>query len=273
MGGFWEDLGRGVLGVGTLGASEAFRSGGIFNPKAPKAPDFSGAAADDYQSRVNATNAQTQQNRPNQSGPFASTTWDATGQHTGFNGALGGAASSLMDQAAANYGSPMMTGDQARDQAINAAYGQATSRLNPQWDQRESQTKTQLLNQGLDPQSEAYVTALRNFGQDRNDAYSSAMNGAIGQGTQAGSAVFGQNMAAMNNPLQQLQAMQGLTGQPGFTAAGNAGGTNTFGAAQAQGDWDNGQYQAKQQFAGDVLGGATGLASAFAGNPAAGKKK
>lgn len=186
-------------------------------------------------------------NRPDVNGPFGSTDWtkNADGTWTmaqGFNGTLGGASNSLQQQMAQAYGSPMMTGDSARQQAIDSAYGQATSRLDPQWNQREEQTRTRLMNQGLDPQSEAYANALSQFGRDRNDAYSSAMNGAIGQGTMAGQSVFNQNMAARNQPLQSLLSMQGLLpGQPG------GGGGNYLGAQQAQNAMQTAEQQRQAQ--------------------------
>ncbi len=114
-------------------------------------------------------------------------------------------------------------GTGARDQAINASYGQATSRLDPMWRQREEASRTQLLNQGLDPSSEAYGNQMGELGRQRNDAYSSAMNSAIGQGAQAGQAVFDQSARARNQmisealrkrgmPLDELERLQRLYG-------------------------------------------------------------
>ena len=45
-------------------------------------------------------------------------------------------------------------------------------------------------------------------------AFSSAMANAIGQGTAAGHVAFADNLAAQNNPYQQLGMLQGLTQQP-----------------------------------------------------------
>lgn len=200
-------------------------------------------------------------NRADVNGPFGNTDWthNADGSWSmsqGFNGQLGGAANSLQQQMAQAYGSPMMTGDAARQQAIDSAYGQATSRLDPQWNQREDQMRTRLMNQGLDPQSEAYANALGQFGRDRNDAYSSAMNGAIGQGTMAGQSVFNQNMAARNQPLQSLLSMQGLL--PG--QAGASGG-NYLGAQQMQSAEQQRQAQEQAQALQAVVQGVTTAAA------------
>jgi hypothetical protein len=127
-----------------------------------------------------------------------------------LKGELGKANTDLQHQYGQMAGQPLATGDQARDQAINAAYGQATSRLDPQWDKRQEAQRTQLLNQGLDPSSEAYKSQMQDFGLQRNDAYSSAMNAAIGQGTQAGNQIFQNALAGRNNQLDQIQALQAM---------------------------------------------------------------
>lgn len=180
-------------------------------------------------------------NRPDVNGPFGSTDWTKNADGTwsmsqGFNGQLGGASNSLQQQMADALSRPAMTGDQARDQAINGAYSQATSRLDPMWNQREEQMRTRLLNQGLDPQSEAYANALSQFGRDRNDAYSSAMNGAIGQGTVAGQATFNMNQQARSQPLQDMLGMRGLL--PGAPQGGGA----DYAEAQRHADEQQGRF-------------------------------
>src|SRR5687767_3575055 len=91
---------------------------------------------------TDAANQQTAANRPTINTPWANQSWakdPTTGawtMNTALAGGLGDAAAGLTKQAGA-LGSPMdwsqfgqaQTGDQARDQAINAGYGQATSRL------------------------------------------------------------------------------------------------------------------------------------------------
>lgn len=132
-----------------------------------------------------------------------------------FGEAVRNGISQGMDRAATQIGNQgaLPTGQEARDQAITAAYGQATSRLDPRFQQREDQLRTQLANQGLDPTSEAAQTELGNLGRERNDAYTSAMNGAIGQGTAAGSALFNQGVVGQMLPYQQLGALQGMQTQ------------------------------------------------------------
>lgn len=218
------------------------------------APDFTQAAEKQAASSQQAVNQQTTANRANQTNALgASTDWTqgANGQwtqNTSLGGQLGTAASNLEGQVAANSGKAAMTGDQARDQAITGAYNQATSRLDPQWQHTEETNRAQLLNQGLDPDSQAYQQQMGTLSRQKNDAYSSAMNSAIGQGTQAQQATFSENQAAQNQPYQQLQALQGMSGQSNYNQAGQAQATQYSQAAQQQ--YQGQQNQNAQQQAG-----------------------
>jgi len=80
----------------------------------------------------------------------------------------------------------------AIDQAVNSVYGQATSRLDPQWDLREEQQKQQLADQGISQGSDAYTRAMDQLSRDRNDAYTSAMNSAVTSGQNEQNTLFGQ---------------------------------------------------------------------------------
>lgn len=166
--------------------------GGVTGGKgAPSAPDFTAAAE-----------AQARSGRVNT--PFAS--WN--GNTLGFNSGLEQGATNLMTQIGSQGALP--TGMEARDQAITSAYDQAASRLDPQWQQRETQLRSRLANQGLDPGTEAYGSATGDFNQARNDAYGSAMANAIGQGTAAGNAIFQQGLQGQMAPYQQLGSLAGL---------------------------------------------------------------
>jgi hypothetical protein len=254
----------------------------------PAPQNFGQAAQQTADASRNNVNAQTAANRPNQSSPFASRTWTQgpNGQwmdQTTLNGPLGGLNDSLQQQAAQAMSQPfslgglpaLTDGAQAREQAINAAYGSATSRLDPAFQQREEQTRTRLQQQGLTPGSEAYERELSMLGRERTDAYGQAMNSAIGQGTQAGQALFGQSMAARQNAMAEalrqrgqafgeLQGLQGLTQQQGFMGAGMAQAPDFLGAAGMQGQQDWGRYQFDQQRIADIIGGGTDLAKSLA---------
>lgn len=251
---------------------------------AGKAPDYQGAAQQQADSSASNVNAQTMANRPDVMGPFAQQQWTQgpNGQWTlnaGLSGGLGSAAGSLGNQLADATSSgpnpmlfnPVAGGDAARNQAIDSAYGQAASRLNPQWQQRSESMEAQLANQGLNPNSQAYRNSMQQFGQQRNDAYGSALNAAIGQGTEAGNQVFQNNamshqmaiadaLTQRSAPLQQLGMLHGLTATPQFSQANMADPTQHLGAAQATGDWNAQNAQMQNQLWGSALGGLMGAA-------------
>jgi hypothetical protein len=252
------------LGIGYAGSKSDKKN-------APAPPDYQGLARETADLQHGLLQEQTRANRPNQSTPYASSTW-AQGpdgswtQGVQFNGPLAGMNQSLMQQAADATSSPLdfsgipglTNGDAARDQAINAAYGQATSRLDPQWQQREDQLRARLMGQGLTEGSAAWDKAMNSLGQQRNDAYTSAMNSAIGQGTEAGSALFNQSLAARQQGVAEalrrrgqafgeLQQMQGLTQMPGFSQAGMSEAPNLLGAGGMQDAANFRNYQNHQQ--------------------------
>jgi hypothetical protein len=84
-------------------------------------------------------------------------------------------------------GSPQQINQQVSD----ALYGQATSRLDPQWQQQQQLLQDQLTQQGIPVGSQAYTTAMDNFSRAKNDAYTSAQNAATVSGAQLGQQDYG----------------------------------------------------------------------------------
>ena len=150
----------------------------------------------------------------NQSNPLGGASWatdPATGQITTnsgftgqandtFQGLLGG-----MNQAAGM--DPAAAGQQAFDKAM----GSYASVLDPRWDANANKVQTGHANSGLDPGTEAYANASREFGNERNQAYNSAIAGAVqtGQGEQA------QARQNAMQPFLQGQSMMNMLGQQG----------------------------------------------------------
>lgn len=97
------------------------------------------------------------------------------------------------------------------DSVTNAIYGQQKSFLDPQWNLQATKLEDQLSRQGIPVGSQAYNNALEQMNNSRTQAYQSAQDSAIGQGTQAASQLY--NMA-----LQGQQSATGRT-QAGFNAA------------------------------------------------------
>ncbi len=246
------------------------------------APEVSQQQYDSAAEKTSQTGAQI--NRPNQSNAFGgnvSWTQGPNGewsQKQSFGGPMGGLANNLQNQAANFMGQPMNwdqfgqagTGDQARDQAISAAYNQSASRLNPQWNQREDQMRSRLANSGLDPNSAAARGMSGQFNQARNDAYGSAMNSAIGQGAQAGHMAFGDNMMARQQaisdalrkrgmPMDELGMMQKFLAMPGFQGAA---GTDYSGALNGHNQYNMDRIKMDNENASSV---ASGITSAVGG--------
>jgi hypothetical protein len=232
-------------------------------------PDYMGAAE-----------RQTQANRPNQNTAWGSTSWQQgpDGQWT-QNQTLNPELQGLFGQAIQNqqqgidYGAlPGLTdGAAARDQAITGAYNQATSRLDPRFQQAEDAQRTRMYNMGLTEGDAAYEQQMGNFARDKNDAYSSAMNGAIAQGTQAGASLFNQSLAGrqqmlgeatqqMNQPMQgfnSLLAGSGALNMPGFMPSGNY-----LGAAGMAGGYGQTQQGIDNGMQGSMFGAMGSLGSA-----------
>lgn len=276
---------RGVVMAAIPLAYQGYKAGKNMMQGPPAPPDYMGLAREQGNISERLLNQQTQANRPNQSTPFASSNWSQgpDGQWTqqvGFNGPLAGGAERAQLSAAEMMGQPLdmsglqelSSGEDVQRQAIDAAYGQAASRLDPRFGKQREALRTQLLNQGLAEGSQAYRQAMGEFGQQENDAYNQAMYGAIGQGTQAGQAIFGRNLAARQQglgellrqraqPMEDLQALQGLTVMPGFQGAGVAQAPNLLGAAGMQDQANMQRYQISQQQMAEILGMLGQLAS------------
>lgn len=235
--------------------------------QAPQSPDYQGAAQQTGDASKSNVNQQTAANRPNQTNALGSQSqWsqDASGNWTQSSSLAPGLQSGAnnLEGQIANQG-PLGNGEDARNQAITGAYNQATSRLDPRFAQADEQLSSKLANQGLDPNSQAYRNAMLQQSQSKNDAYGSAMNSAIGQGTAAQQATFNENLQAQNAPYQQLQGLLGLGGQSGFNAAGQAQAPNYLGAALGQGQYNMDAWQASNQANADLWGGIGGLAKSF----------
>lgn len=250
-----------------FGGGTAFSSFGdaaeYFGMKAPGTPDYMGAAE---KTAVG--------NRPDINTPFGQQQWtqNPDGSWTmnqGFSGPMGGLGGALGQQAwdsmsggldLSSLGG-MPDPSKARQEAIDASYGEATKRLDPMWEKREEAARTRLANQGLDPNSEAAKNMMTDVGNARNDAYTSAMNSAVMQGNAAGESFFRQGMMGRQQqlaellrqrgqPLAEMMAMQGLLNMPN-----TPGGPDYLGATAAQGNYDLGAWGAESKNKADTIKG------------------
>ena len=156
----------------------------------------------------------------------------------GLSKEMGSLAQEQIPGVRAQYSQPM---DQSSVQDIaNKSYEAQTSRLDPQWNQREEQTRTRLANQGLMSGGEAYGNEMRDFNSARNDAYQQANLAAIGTMPQT----YQLATSTYNQPLNILNALR--TGaqiqNPQFGPGGQP--IDYMGAAKGQGAYNTGLYNA-----------------------------
>lgn len=263
------------------------------SPSPPPAPDYAGAATATAAGNLEAAKYATAANRVNQYSPYGSSTYKQgnPGSDTDPQWAqtisLSPVGQQLLDYAnnsalglGSQTGQALDRVDQSLSQpfdinsandATQKAYQNITSRLDPQWAQRTSQQETALTNQGLRPGMEAYDNAMRDFNYGRNDAYTQANTQAMGFAPQA----MQLELAARNQPLNELNALR--TGSqvtnPQFSNVPQqqtTAGANLSGAAQAQGQYDQGLYNAGVGQSNAMMGGLFQLGAAAAGAPSGG---
>lgn len=188
---------------------------------APPPPDYTAAANATAAGNLEAAKYATKANRVNQFTPYGNLTYKQNPDET-WNSYidLSPTGKQLLDyQDSASLGLGRQTTnalDRVDDtlstpfdyssiqDAGNAAYAQETSRLDPQWTQRQQAMETQLANQGIARGTEAYTNAMRDFNTGRNDAYSQARVNSYNMApTQMQLAT-----ALRNQPLNELNALR-----------------------------------------------------------------
>lgn len=92
-------------------------------------------------------------------------------------------------------------------QAQDAAYSAQTQYLDPQFAQGQASLDNSLINQGITQGSEAYNNAEGNYGRQKQAAYQSAQNAAVGAGNQEQSTLYGQALTNYNQPLNTYNAL------------------------------------------------------------------
>lgn len=259
--------------------------------KAPKTPDYVGAAKATSQGNLEAAQYATNANRVNQYTPYGSQTYERPSDPKDPYGVwsqrvnltpdgqrlldqdnkTASGLASLQDNATARVAQGQHTPfdfNSVQD-VQNQAYKGFTSRLDPQWDQRGKAMDTQLANQGIAQGSEAYSNAQRDFHQGRNDAYQQANIGAINTAPQT----FQMANALRSQPLNELNAIR--TGaqvtNPTFNNVpqqATTAGADLLGATTAKYQGDMGAYNAQQASGSGMMSGLLGIGGAILGGPA-----
>lgn len=249
----------------------------------PKAPDPVATANAQSGMNVDTALAQNAVNMTNQVGPWGSTTYSPTGstsftnsqgqqvnipqytQTTTYNPAqqaifdkttqaqdnLAGLA---QDQSAAMAEYLKKPFEFNNQDAADWSYDLASSRILPQQQQQQEALRTQLINSGLRPGTEAYDREMTRMGQNNSDQ----LNQLALQGR---SQAFGEAVQTRNQPINELSALlsssQVAGPNGGMSAAPQAsvGGVDYTGLVSQQ-------YQTQAANAGGMLGGLFGLAGA-----------
>jgi hypothetical protein len=187
---------------------------------------------------------------------------------------------------------PTDYGDTAtlRNRMEGNLYDRATSRLDPQWNNRQSDLRSQLYNMGAKEGDPAYNRAMQEFGRDRNDAYQQAQYGAVaGGGTEManqigmGGQIQGQRQQASSydtqlrqqaiaeelqrrgTNLNELNAIisgqqVGMPAMPTFNTTQAAQPMQALQAAQMTGQSNLDAFNARQAGTQGMLSGIAGLA-------------
>lgn len=169
---------------------------------------------------------------------------------------------------------------QANQQGQQAAYAAQTQYLDPQFSQGQSSLESQLANQGLTPGSQAYNNAMTNFNNSKQQAYSNAANESVLTGSQIGSQMLNNNLAAVGEqgnllnqeganygqqaslsqiPYSQLSSLAGLVPGNTGTSQSAAQPANISQAIQNQYQGQLNAYNANTQSANSSAQGAESL--------------
>jgi hypothetical protein len=139
---------------------------------------------------------------------------DMSGQITQAQGVTSSAASNAQlgqHNMADLLKTAMPTADETmRQKVADAYYKQETSRLDPQYQQMESEMRSRLANQGITEGSEAYNRELDSFNRGRTDAYSTATNSSITNSTDQMLKQLQGQLAARGQTMSEAQGAMGM---------------------------------------------------------------
>ena len=140
-----------------------------------------------------------------------------------------------------------------RQSAEGAIYQRSTSRLDPQWQQRDQQLQSDLRARGLREGDAAYDTAMQNQGRERTDAYQTAQNESIMGGGEEATRNFQSDMALREQQFMQSAQQRGMTNEEaqGEWSAQRQQLDNMYGQQMQQANYMN-QLRAAQQAEGQA---------------------
>lgn len=262
----------------------------------PKAPDYKGAAEATAQGNLDYAQQAAAANRVNQQTPWGSLTYSSAGKDENGNPiynqtlslspeqqqllnyqnqaslGLGNLTNQGLQYVQNQFSTPFDTSNLPARSLNPGQTGQDAimARLEPQFNKDQDRLQNQLLNQGLQPGSEAYRNAMTQFNQGKNDAYSQAALQGISLQDQARNSALQEDSFLRNQPLNELNALRAgsqLT-QPTFNATpqqATTAGPNYLGAADAQYQALLNAYSNKTASNNALMGGLFNLGGAAIG--------
>ena len=274
-----------------LGKRMTLEGGGGKKAKAPKAPDYMALAREQSQMQKDINRETLAANRVNQVTPYGNMQYTQTGtdqygnptytatqtlspeqqdiygKQTGLYSDLLGSANAGLSNYQQALENPQIDTSALPQVGINAgeAYQDAIMRrLQPTLDREQAQLENRLVNQGIQPGSEAWGNAMFDLNQRQNDKLTSAVIGGFNTGLAANQNAFNQALTNQNLPLNTLNALRsGVQMQmPNYV---NSAGMQSWqapdlmGAAQNRFNAQMGNYNAGQASNANFMGGLMNL--------------
>lgn len=250
--------------------------GSLFSsPKAPKPLNPTKVANSQLQTNVKAGEQQAAFNRLDQTDAFGNklqytrTGTDANGNPTYSVGQSLGELGQQYSQGLAGLGNQYFgmagQGLPSSQGAFDQAYGYATANLEPRFEQTRAATENRLRNQGLDPTSEAYRTAMNDLALQQNEARNNLVTGLQGQ-------MFNQGLQQRQQQVSELSPGVQFSNNVLNPSYASVPGVNIInpdmaGLAGQQYQGQMNAYNAQMANQGSMLGGlakiGTGLIGAF----------
>jgi hypothetical protein len=249
--------------------------GSLFkSPKAPKAINSQEVANQQLANNRQSGQQQAAFNRVNQQDSFGNklnyeqTGTDANGNPIySANQSLGGMgqqyAQGISDLGNRYFSQAGNVDNLGSEAAFDQAYGYATANMTPRFERNTSALESKLRNQGLDPTSEAYKSAMNDNALQQNESLNNVMTNLQGQ-------MFNQGLQQRQQGMQELQpgVQQGNQFMnPNYANVAGVNLTNTdmsnLAAQNYQGQMNN--YNSQMQQRNSRLGGLASIGSSLLG--------
>lgn len=259
--------------------------------KAPKAPNYEKLAQQQTEAQRDINREVLSANRVNQVTPFGSMEYSQTGtdqygnptytatqklspeqqdiygKQTGLYSDLLGSANAGLSNYQQALENPQIDTSALPQVGINAgeAYQDAIMRrLQPTLDREQAQLENRLVNQGIQPGSEAWGNAMFDLNQRQNDKLTSAVIGGFNTGLAANQNAFNQALINQNLPLNTLNALRSGVQMQSPNYVNSAGmqswqAPDLMDAAQNRFNAQMGNYNANQAGNANFMGGLMNL--------------